>query len=109
MTKSTSACAERLSSGNDPAGVFSWLIMPIVIGSPVAGVGSSGTRSAIDDAVAQSSRCCASHTISGVETVVDDADRSSLQAAAPSTTVASVATTAAMERAAPFNPGPPWR
>ena len=45
-----------LSSGYEPAAVFSWLIMPRRIGVPVAAVGSSGTWSANEDSRAQASR-----------------------------------------------------
>ena len=56
FTNSMPACTAWLSSGNDPAAVFSWFTMPSTMGSPSAFVGSSGTRSPMVERRAHASR-----------------------------------------------------
>ncbi len=73
FTKSTPAPTAWLSSGNEPAGVFSWLIIPRRMGSPEAATGPSGTNSAMVEARAQSNRASPLQSVSATPSDPDPA------------------------------------
>ena len=81
LTKSTPASTPRRTSGNEPSGVSSWLIMPMTIGS-ASGSAASGVSGTVP--MNQSSPANRSTTVSPSRAATPGATVSSEVAAAPS-------------------------